>query len=95
MTETKKPSVVKRIFILLLVTVLLVAAAGYGGLYVLLKGPSEYAGALFTVSLAEQPAGNVLLHLFLSDEEIAQRVQTVQDEWGGTERQFSVYPQLG
>ena len=98
--EKRRPSVIKRLLAVLLVTALLLAAAGYGGLYVLLKGPSVYAGDLFTAALADSTPGNAILRLFLTPEEITSRQQSAQEQipdqnGSGTEQLFSVYPQLG
>lgn len=94
MTENRKPSVLKRFLVLLLVTLLLFAGGGYGGLYVLLKGPSVRAGDRLIAVVADHAVGNAVVHLFLTSEEIEQRLETAQDE-SGEEKQFSVYPQLG
>lgn len=94
LTENRKPSVFKRVLVLLLVTLLLFAAGAYGGMYVLLKGPSACAGSQAAAAMAENPVGNAVLHLFLTDEEIGLHREQAQNECGA-EKQFSVYPQLG
>ena len=75
----KKPSVARKIFsvlgklfILLLETVLLLAVALYGVMFVLAKGPSPTARDLFVRSVQETSAAGFLAKLFLTDEEIAQ-----------------------
>lgn len=98
--ENRRPSVFKRILAVLLVTVLLLGAAGFGGLYVLLKGPSPYAGGLFAAAVADTAVGEKLLGLFLTPEELEQRLQTAQEQvpdqdGGEAESLFSVYPALG
>ena len=91
--ENRKPSFFKRFLLVLLVTVLLAGVAGYGALYVLLKGPSLYAAGSFVAAVEDVVFGDALLHLFLSDEEILKRRQTVgADGSGETEAMFSVYP---
>ena len=89
--ENRKPSIFKRFLLVLLVTLLLIAAAGYGALHILLKGPSPYAGGLFIEAVEDVAFGDTLLHLFLSDEEIEQRKFAVDDS-RETETMFSVYP---
>ena len=75
----KKPSVARKIFavlgklfLLLLETVLLLAVALYGVMFVLAKGPSPTARDLFVRSVQETSAAGFLAKLFLTDEEIAQ-----------------------
>ena len=87
--EKRRPSFFARFLALLLVTLLLLGIAGYGGLYILLEGPSPHAGELFAEAVADVPVGNAVLHLFLADEEIA-AYQT--DESVNVEQLFSVYP---
>ena len=91
--ENRKPSFFKRFLLVLLVTLLLAGAAGYGALYILLKGPSPYAGGLFAAAVEDTALGNAVLHLFLSDEEIEKCVQAAETDGSGeTEAMFSVYP---
>ena len=91
--ENRKPSFFKRFLLVLLVTLLLAGAAGYGALYVLLKGPSPYAGGLFVAAVEDAVLGDAVLHLFLTDEEIGKRRQAAEaDGSGETEVMFSVYP---
>lgn len=88
--DKKKPSFFARFFAVLLVTVLLLGAAGYGALYILLKGPSDYAAAMFVEAVADVPPANALLRLFLSDAEID--AYQGYDDGDTTEQMFSVYP---
>ena len=88
--DKKKPSFFARFFVVLLVTVMLIGIAGYGALYVLLKGPSDYAGSLFAEAVERVPMSDTVLHLFLSDEEIASYQDA--DEGDKVEQMFSVYP---
>lgn len=74
----KKPSVLRRIMsvlakvlIFLLVTVLLLAGTLYGVMYVLAKGPSPTARDLFVHSVRETSAVGFLANLFFTEEEIA------------------------
>ncbi len=89
--ENRKPSFFKRFLAVLLVTLLLAGLAGYGAMFILLKGPSPYAGGLFAAAVEDEVFGDAVLHLFLSDEEIQQRKQAADDS-GETEAMFSVYP---
>lgn len=89
-TENRKPSVFKRFFVLLLVTLLLFAAAGYGGMYVLLKGPSAHAGSQAAAAMAGSSVGSAVLRLFLTDEEIEQRLELAHSDG---DNQFSVHPE--
>jgi len=91
--ENRKPSFFKRFLLVLLVTLLLAGAAGCGALYVLLKGPSPYAAGKFAAAVEDVVLGDVVLHLFLSDEEIDKCKQTAEADGGGArEVMFSVYP---
>lgn len=91
--ENRKPSFLKRFLVILLVTLLLLGAAGYGGLYILLKGPSMYAGGLFADAVEDEAMGLVLLHLFLTDEEIhREQHATGVDSEGCDDLVYSIYP---
>ena len=90
--ENRKPSFFKRFLLVLLVTLLLVGAAGYGALYILLKGPSPYACGQFTAAVEDIAFGNAVLHLFLSDEEIQKGRLAADMDGGEAEAMFSVYP---
>lgn len=63
--------IIKRVVCVLLVTVLLVAVALYGIMFVLAKGPSPTARDLFVLSVRETSAVGFLASLFFSEEEIA------------------------
>jgi len=63
-----------KIFLVLLETVLLLAVALYGVMYVLAKGPSVTARDLFVRSVRETSAVGFLANLYFTDEEIAQIV---------------------
>ena len=89
--ENKKPSFFKGVLLVLLVTLLLIGAAGYGALHILLKGPSPYAGGVFAEAVEDAVLGDAVLHLFLSDEEIEQR-KCAADDSGETKTMYSVYP---
>lgn len=94
--ENRKPSFFKRFFAVLLVTVLLLAGAGYGAMYVLLRGPSGYAGSAAAISIARQPVACALLKLYLSDAELAEveaaAAGAQNTENGNGEKLFSVFP---
>ena len=67
------------VFLLILVeTVLLLAGALYGGMYVLAKGPSPTARDMFVRSVRETSAGGFLANLFFSEDEIAAIVGGVE-----------------
>ena len=61
-----------RFLCVLLETVLLVAVALYGVMFVLAKGPSPTARDIFVLSVRETSAVGFLANLFFTDEEIAQ-----------------------
>lgn len=61
-----------KLLLILLETVLLLAVALYGVMYVLAKGPSPTARELFVRSVRETSAIGFLAELYLSEEEIAQ-----------------------
>ncbi len=65
--------------IILVETVLLLAGAAYGAMYVLAKGPSPTARTMFVRSAKETSAGGFLAHLFFSDEEIAEIMGGVEN----------------
>ena len=90
--DNRKPSFFVRFFVVLLVTALLLGLAAYGALYVLLKGPSDYAGGLFAAGVEDVPLGNTVLHLFLSDEEIDRYQKADENSGEEAERMYSVYP---
>lgn len=65
-------SVVRKILLILLETVCLLAIALYGVMFVLAKGPSPTARDLFVRSVRETSAAGFLANLFFTEEEIAQ-----------------------
>lgn len=84
----KKPSGGRRFLaflgklsLILIETVLLVAVALYGVMYVLAKGPSPTARDIFVMSVRETSAIGFLANIFFTDEEIAQieAAQTVEE----------------
>lgn len=68
----KAATVVGKVLLVLLETVLLLAIALYGVMYVLAKGPSPTARELFVRSVRETSAIGFLAELYLSEEEIAE-----------------------
>ena len=70
----KAMTVLAKVFIILLETVVLLAGALYGVMYVLAKGPSPTARNIFIRSVRETSAVGFLANLFYSEEEIAQMV---------------------
>ncbi len=83
--HTKRPwwkkllTVAATFLIILVETVLLLAGAAYGVLYVLAKGPSPTARDLFVRSAQETSAGGFLASLFFSDKEIEQMMGGVEN----------------
>ena len=69
-TFAKVMGVIGKIFLFLLETVLLLAVALYGVMYVLAKGPSPAASELFVRSVRETSAIGFLANIYLTDEEI-------------------------
>ena len=69
-TFAKVMGVIGKIFLVLLETVLLLAVALYGVMYVLAKGPSPAASELFVRSVRETSAIGFLANLYLSEAEI-------------------------
>ena len=65
-------SVVGKIFLVLQETVLLLAVALYGVMYVLAKGPSPAASELFVRSVRETSAIGFLANLYLTEAEITE-----------------------
>ncbi len=72
MKEKKAGRIILRILIVLLTTVLLLALAVVGVVYVVLRGPSPAAQELLTRSLKETSAIGFIPDLFLSDERLAE-----------------------
>ena len=60
-----------RILIILGITLLLVAAALYSAMFLLVNGPSPTIGKLFVLSLKETSAGGFIADWYMSEEEIA------------------------
>ena len=73
----KAMTVLATVFIILLETVLLLAGALYGVMYVLAKGPSPTARDMFIRSVRETSAVGFLANLFYSEEEITQMLGAV------------------
>ena len=65
-------SILGRIGLILLETVLLLVIALYGVMYVLAKGPSPTARDIFVMSVRETSAVGFIANIFFTDEEIAQ-----------------------
>ncbi|MEE0969973.1 MAG: phosphodiester glycosidase family protein [Clostridia bacterium] len=59
-----------RILIILGITVVLLAAGLYSGMFILVNGPSPTAGKLFVLSLRETSAGGFIAGWFMSEEEL-------------------------
>lgn len=70
---------VKKVFLVLLETVLLVAVALYAIMFVLAKGPSPTARDLFVRSVRETSAVGFLANLYFSEEEIEQIISADVD----------------
>ena len=71
-------SVLGKIALILLETVLLLVLTVYGVMYVLAKGPSPTARDLFVRSVRETSAVGFLANIYFSDEEIAQ-IESAQE----------------
>lgn len=69
-------SVIGRILLVLAETVLLLAVAVYGVMYLLAKGPSPTASALFVRSVQETSAMGFLAELYFTEAEIGQIMGT-------------------
>lgn len=85
--EGKKPSVFKRILLVLLVTVMLLCGTVYMAGFILFNGPSAYAGHQFILAVQDDSVLSMLPGLYLSDAEI-EAVLAAE----GTIKQFSVHP---
>ncbi|MBQ3011146.1 MAG: hypothetical protein IJD81_08130 [Oscillospiraceae bacterium] len=85
--EGKKPSVFKRIFMVLLVTAMLLAGTVYMAGFVLIKGPSAYAGHEFIRAVQDDEVLSLLPKLYLTEWEIQEIIAA-----GETPVQFSLYP---
>ena len=68
-----------KLLLIILETVLLLAVALYGVMYVLAKGPSPTARELFVRSVRETSAIGFLAELYLSEEEIAE-IESSRDQ---------------
>lgn len=88
--EGKKPSAFKRFLLVVLVTAILLCGAVYAAGYILLKGPSAYAGQQFVAAVQNHSVLNLVPKLYLTDEEIA-AILTAEDSGG----QFSVFLNAG
>lgn len=84
--EYERPSTVKRVFLVLLVTLAILFGTVYTAGYILIKGPSAYAGEQFVQMVGENPVAQVVLRLYLTDAEQAD-IRSAQSQ--GTQR-FSV-----
>ena len=84
--EGKKPSLFKRVLLVLMITVLMLGSAVYAAGYILFKGPSVYAGHQVIKAVQENSVLRVLPQLYLSEAEI----EAVLSDDGRA--MFSVYP---
>jgi len=84
--EGKKPSLYKRVLLVLLVTAVLLGSAAYTAGYILFKGPSVYAGHQIIKAVQEHSVLRVLPRMYLSEAEI----EAVLSEDGTA--MFSVFP---
>lgn len=78
-SRSKGLKLLGKLLLLVVETVLLLAIALYGVMYVLAKGPSPTARELFVRSVRETSAIGFLAELYLSQEEIAQ-IETARDQ---------------
>ena len=72
----KKTSAVVVVLLFLLVTLLCVVAAAFGVVFVMERGPSPTATVKFCQSVRETSAIRWLAGIFLSDEELADILET-------------------
>jgi len=91
-TAKKVLSVVGKVSIVLLETVLLLVFALYGVMAVLAKGPSPTARDLFVLSVRETSAVGFLANLFFTDEEIAAIERVEEEEYDDTDTSLIVIP---
>ena len=82
---SKISRVIGKLACFLAVTVLLLAAALYGVMYVLAKGPSPTARNLFVMSVRETSAMGFLANLFFTEDEIAQIMGNQTEEIAETD----------
>ena len=64
--------IVKRAVLIVLETVLLLAVALYGVMFVVAKGPSDTARDIFVMSVRETSAVGFLANIFFTDDQIAE-----------------------
>lgn len=83
--EGKKPSVFKRILLVLLITAMLLGGTVYMAGFILFKGPSVYAGHEFIRAVQGHSVLRVLPRLYMTNAEI-EAVLSAED----AEKQFSV-----
>ena len=81
----KAVGIVERFLCVLAVTVLLLAAALYGVMYVLAKGPSPTARNLFVMSVRETSAMGFLANLFFTEDQIAEIIGNQTEEIAETD----------
>jgi len=91
-TTKKVLSIVGKIMIVLLETVLLLVFALYGVMAVLAKGPSPTARDLFVLSVRETSAAGFLANLFFTEEEIAAIEKAEEEEYDDTDTTLIVIP---
>ena len=79
MTNDRKRSVARtigRIAVVTLTVLLIITAALYGVMWILVNGPSPTARRLFVLSVKETSAGGFLADIYLSEDEIAEIMGT-------------------
>ena len=77
-SSRKVGTLLGRLVLILVETVLLLALALYGVMFVLAKGPSPTARDIFVMSVRETSAVGFLANLFFTDEEIAE-IESAED----------------
>lgn len=90
MTGKKELSKVKRVLIIVVTTVFLLSCGLYGGLTILLKGPSAYAAREFIRDTKDTPVIADLVKL-IADEDLVQAALSRSEDMQQT---FCVYPQI-
>lgn len=91
-TAKKVLSIVGKVLIVLVETVLLLIFALYGAMAVLAKGPSPTARDLFVLSVRETSAAGFLANLFFTEEEIAAITQEEEEVYDDTDTSLIVIP---
>jgi len=85
MTGRKKLSLKMRVLVVMLTTVILLGSAACGGFYILLNGPSAYAGRQFALAVQESPVAGSIVRMVAGDQIFLQDSEPSM---------YSIYPQI-